>query len=134
LVYQLEPWVVVPDKFLSDEERNRLIQLDHSQGYERSMDVGELNADGSNEDDVNEGRTSTNAWCQDDCYEDPIAQRVMGRISNVSNTPETDSEYLKLLKYEVGQHYQQHHDYIKYDVNCCQQGPRILTLYMRVLE
>jgi prolyl 4-hydroxylase len=106
-----------------------LIELGHLEGYEQSADVGKMNLDGSFEDDFNEGRTSENAWCQYECYNDPLAKRIIARISNITNTPERNSEYLQLLKYEVGQHYQQHHDYIVNDVNR-QQGPRILTVFL----
>jgi prolyl 4-hydroxylase len=40
-----------------------------------------------------------------------------------------NSEYLQLLRYEVGQKYNRHHDYIDFEVNR-QQGPRILTVYL----
>lgn len=47
---------------------------------------------------VSTRRTSSNAWCQNDCYKDPIAQAVMDRIVNLTGIPEVNSEYLQLLK------------------------------------
>lgn len=59
--YQIGPWVVLLENFLTPEECEKLIALGHVEGYERSSDVGELKFDGTYEDDVNEGRTSTNS-------------------------------------------------------------------------
>ena len=42
-------------------------------------------------------------WCQDSCYEDPAAQRIMDRMSNITGVAETNAEHLQLLRYEVGQ-------------------------------
>ena len=127
--YQIGPWVVVLENFLSEEETLRLIELGAEEGYVRSADVGKLKADGSFEHSVNNGRTSTNAWCQHSCYRDPTAQAVMDRIANLTNTPEVNSEYLQLLRYEVGQFYQRHHDYIEHQTYR-QQGPRLLTVFL----
>lgn len=58
----------------------------------------------------------TSQWCMDDCYSDPAAQRVMDRIANITGIPEGNHEHLQLLRYEVGQFYQSHNDYIDYQV------------------
>ncbi len=76
------------------------------EGYERSADVGKLKADGTYESSINNGRTSTNAWCQHDCYKDEVALAVVERLSNITGINETNSEYLQLLRYEEGQRYQ----------------------------
>ena len=107
--YQIGPWVVVLDDFVTEDECTKLIELGHVEGYKRSSDVGKMKFDGTFESNVNEGRTSTNAWCQHDCYTDPVAQGVMQRIENITGIPEPNSEFLQLLKYEVGQHYHTHH-------------------------
>jgi len=49
----------------------------------------------------------------DKCYEDPIAQRLMKRVENITGIPEANHEYFQLLKYDVNQHYQEHSDYIE---------------------
>lgn len=117
------------DNFLSDDEAQRLIELGYEQKYERSADVGTRKADGTYTLNVNNGRTSTNAWCLGACMKDPIALDVLARIENVTGIPETNSENLQLLRYEVGEFYQTHNDYIPYqkDRQC---GVRILTFYM----
>ncbi|CAJ1947715.1 unnamed protein product [Cylindrotheca closterium] len=127
------PWMMQFDNILSEAEAQRLIELGGEQGYERSSDVGKQKKDGTHENYVNGGRTSTNAWCVGDCYEDPIAQVVMGRIENITGIPETNSENLQLLRYEHDQFYQVHSDYIPYNLQrpC---GVRILTFYMYLNE
>ena len=90
--------------------------------------MGERQADGTYSKNINNGRTSTNAWCVEECYEDPIAKDLMARIENVTGIPETNSENLQLLRYENTQFYQTHNDYIPYQLErpC---GVRILTFY-----
>jgi len=127
--YQLGPWVITLENVVAQEEADRLIELGAKEGYERSADVGELKFDGTFDSYVNEGRTSTNAWCQNVCYEDPKAIAVMERIQNLTGTPEPNSEYLQLLKYEVGQFYQTHHDYIGHQIDR-QEGVRLLTVFL----
>lgn len=75
----------------------------------QSRSVGEKKEDGTYDKAINEGRTSTNAWCQHACYEDADAQRVIHRLSNLTGIPEPNSEYLQLLRYEKDQFYQAHH-------------------------
>mmetsp|Transcript_13726 Transcript_13726/g.26298 ORF Transcript_13726/g.26298 Transcript_13726/m.26298 type:complete len:459 (-) Transcript_13726:149-1525(-) len=123
------PWMVIFDKAVTDVEADRLIELGGLEGYKRSEDVGTKQADGSYTSVRNSGRTSTNAWCNGVCYEDPIARRVMDRISNITGTPELNSEHLQLLKYEEGQFYQTHTDYIDFQLQR-PSGVRILTFYI----
>ena len=155
-IHSRDPWVVTLDDVVSEEEAKRLIELGGLLGYERSEDVGRKNADGSYGSVVSTGRTSTNAWCVDDCYDDPMAQDVIARLSELTMINERNSEYLQLLRYEPDQFYevsrlwmnffhtsfrrnrilsslffsfQDHHDYIGHNINN-QQGVRILTSYL----
>ena len=123
------PWLIQLENFLTDEEAKRLIELGHEQTYERSSDVGSKQADGTYSKKVYGGRTSTNAWCIDDCYKDPIAQRIAQRIENVTGILETNHENLQLLRYEKGEFYNTHNDFIPYQVDR-QCGARILTFYI----
>jgi prolyl 4-hydroxylase len=123
------PWMIILEKALSDEESERLIELGGGVGYERSADVGQQQADGTYSTSVNSGRTSKNAWCVGDCYEDPVAKRIMERIENITGIPEANSENLQLLRYEKTQFYQTHNDFVPYQVER-QCGPRIITFYM----
>lgn len=104
--YQLGPWVLTLDNFMSPEEAETLIALGASTGYERSTDVGAIEDDGSYERLVSPGRTSTNAWCNtEECNEDSTATAVYERIYNLTQIPSVNSEPFQLLKYEPGQFY-----------------------------
>ena len=124
------PWVVVLENFISEVEADALIAAGAKTGYERSADVGAENPDGSHEDEVNEGRTSENAWCNTDhCENNPIIKPVIKRIAEVTLTHVDHHESLQLLRYEPGQFYNQHHDYIEYQQGMpC--GVRMLTLFL----
>jgi prolyl 4-hydroxylase len=126
--YQLGPWIVVFDNVMSGEEADRLVELGGIEGYKLSASAGKIKEDGTETASTNKGRTSTNAWCIEECYADPTARAVMDRIANITGTPETNSEYLQLLRYEEGQFYQIHNDYIPYQRER-PQGARILTFY-----
>ena len=88
------PWVVTLEKFLTDEECDRLIYLGGEEGYEISKDVGAKIFDGTYDGVTSEGRTSTNAWCTGKCYNDTLTQSVLSKIENITGVPETNSEYL----------------------------------------
>jgi prolyl 4-hydroxylase len=126
-----KPWVITFDNFLTDEECDHLIQLGYKEGYQRSKDVGKKLADGSFDAVESQKRTSENAWCsgKNGCREDPIAKRVMDRIGNVVQVPTQNFEDFQMLRYEVGQFYGTHHDYIGHQKDrAC--GPRILTFFL----
>lgn len=128
--WQDGPWVVVLENFISDEEAYELITAGDKKGFHRSMDVGIENPDGSHEDDVSDGRTSTNAWCDVElCENNPVIGPVVERIATATSTSVNNSEHLQLLRYEPGQYYRQHHDYIEYQQGLpC--GVRMLTLFL----
>jgi prolyl 4-hydroxylase len=128
--WQDGPWVVILEDFTSDEEAYELIAVGHKKDFVRSKDVGIENPDGSHEDDVSEGRTSTNAWCDAElCGNHPVIRPVIDRIATLTSTPVGNSEHLQLLRYEPGQYYKQHHDYIEYQQGLpC--GVRMLTVFL----
>jgi len=128
-----EPWVVVFDSFLSDEECDKLIEWGEKLEFERSGNVGKANPDGSYESNIDESRTSVNTWCRSECNEDPIVKQVVERIGNVTGIPTPNQEYLQLLKYDSSQYYKMHHDFIPFHVER-QSGPRILTLLLYLNE
>ena len=97
LDYQVGPWIITLDNFLTDEECNRLKELGAMEGYERSTIEEEEESDLDESEDAY--RTSSNSWCFKDCYTDPIATRVIEKLENVTGVPEAYSEYLQLLKY-----------------------------------
>jgi len=125
------PWVVVFEDFLTPAECEEIIQLGYKHEYKRSEDVGALKFDGTFDSVKSSGRTSENAWCSDTsgCRDEEVVQRVQGRMASVMDIPVENSEDLQLLKYEKGQFYKTHHDYIPHqrDRQC---GPRILTFFL----
>jgi len=127
------PWVITFENFLTDEEADRMIQMGNDQGYERSTDVGGEKADGTYEAVESTGRTSTNAWCQDACNEDNVTRAIWKRMEEVTGIPESNSEHFQILKYEIGQFYNVHHDFIEMDVGR-PSGPRILTFFLYLTD
>lgn len=125
---KLPPWVIVFENFLTDEEADSMIQLGYKHEYKRSADVGKLKFDGTHENLENNRRTSENAWCSvhNGCRAEEIPQRLHDRMAKVMDIPPENSEDLQVLKYEVGQFYRTHHDYIPHQKHR-QCGPRILT-------
>lgn len=123
------PWIVTLDNVLTDEEAERLIELGNIEGYKQSFAGGKMRPDGTYEPGFSRTRTSSNAWCQHKCYQDPVALRVIERISHITKIPETNSEYLQLLKYEVGEFYKSHHDYLEHGQSR-QTGVRLLTVFL----
>eukprot|EP00339_Tiarina_fusa_P009549 CAMPEP_0117006418 /NCGR_PEP_ID=MMETSP0472-20121206/6654_1 /TAXON_ID=693140 ORGANISM="Tiarina fusus, Strain LIS" /NCGR_SAMPLE_ID=MMETSP0472 /ASSEMBLY_ACC=CAM_ASM_000603 /LENGTH=452 /DNA_ID=CAMNT_0004707879 /DNA_START=465 /DNA_END=1823 /DNA_ORIENTATION=- len=127
----LPPWVITFEDFLTPEECDAMVRLGYKSGYKRSEDVGATKIDGTVDSKQSHGRTSENAWCssRDGCRDDEVAARIHNRISKVTNIPPENSEDIQLLRYEVGQFYNTHHDYIPHqrDRQC---GPRILTFFM----
>lgn len=128
--YNLGPWLVTFDNFLTPEEANRLVELGKALGYEQSVLVQGVADDGATELYVGEDiRTSKNTWCTDKCMEDPIVQQVTNRIVNLTGISDSNYEALQLLQYEKGQFYKEHTDYMEHQIER-QQGVRLLTLFM----
>ena len=96
-------WIVVLENIVNATEANRMIHLANQRGYERSSDVGEELEDGTFGTDVNEDRTSTNAWCEEGCVDDAVPQKVMSIIEHVTGIPEENQESLQQLQYVEGQ-------------------------------
>lgn len=127
--YILGPWMLQFENMVDEMEAERMIELGGIRGYERSTDVGARREDGTYDASVSSGRTSTNAWCVDDCYNDPVAHMITQRMENITHIPEANSENLQLLRYEHGQFYQTHNDYIPFQRER-PTGVRILTFYV----
>ena len=123
------PWIIELDDFLTDEECATLIQLGSDLGYDQSKDVGVKQFDGSYQGQESAYRTSTNTWCENACFEHDVTRSVMERIETLTRLPESNSEYLQLLRYEKGQRYHVHHDFVPHHVDR-QQGPRIVTFFL----
>jgi len=123
------PWVLTFDEFLTEQESDILIELGSIEGYERSTDVGEQLFDGTFDKKESLGRTSHNAWCKEQCMKNETAQVVLNRIESVTGVPTTNYESFQLLRYELDQKYNTHHDFIDHQSER-QCGPRILTFFL----
>ena len=125
------PWLITFDNFLTEEECDAMIQLGHKSEYQRSKDVGALQTDGSYDSIVSQSRTSENAWCshQKKCRSQEIPNRIHERIATVTGIKANHSEDFQILKYEPGQFYRRHHDYIELQADR-QCGPRVLTFFL----
>lgn len=58
--------------------------------------------------------TPQSAWCsyKSGCRSDPVVQGIHERIAELTGIPANHSEDFQVLKYEFGQFYRNHHDYI----------------------
>jgi len=99
-------------------------------GYERSTHYSDTkNVDGSSKFIHSDGRTSSNTFCHEGCYDDPIVAGIIERMTKMTSIPYDNFESLQLVKYELGQFYQRHHDFsILHDEH--PYGPRILTFFL----
>jgi prolyl 4-hydroxylase len=129
--YQLGPWVLLFEDLLSAEETEHIIQVGSEIGYARSYtDSGKLDRAGKNSAIASKRRTSTNAWCNAKmCDTDPLIMRAHNRIEGLTRIPHNNSEDLQLLRYEEGQFYKIHNDYIPHERGRV-QGVRILTFFL----
>ena len=127
--WNLGPWMLSFEKFLTDEEADRLVEVTSSdKGFGRSEEVTKkINPDGTYERKTSSYRSSSNTWCGTDCEDDPTVRGIIERISNVTGIATVNSEPLQVLKYEVDERYGEHADYIQEQTHrpC---GGRILTL------
>jgi prolyl 4-hydroxylase len=109
------PWVIKFENFLTDDECDTMIQLGHYNEFKRSKGMGpdatmEVSYDGIESD----SRTSYNTWCghYNGCRGSALPSRIHDRIERVLNIPSNNSEDFQILRYDVGQFYSTHHDFI----------------------
>ena len=127
--------VILFHKFFSESETDAFIR--HGKGrYEKSLGVG-MKEDGTMGDVKTEIRTSSHGWCQHPaCLNDPDVQRVVARVSDVTQTPSANAEFAQLVYYHACPSaddpscafYRRHNDYIDGDEHRL-QGVRIYTLF-----
>ena len=123
------PWILSIENFLSDDECEHLIRMGERLGYERSLGL-KRQKDGSERDEEVRSRTSSNTWCMDECYEHPETRQIAERVQELTGhtIPEANCEHWQLLKYDEGQEYREHSDYIKHQLERA-EGVRILTIF-----
>jgi prolyl 4-hydroxylase len=131
--YVIGPWIITIDNFLTSQECDRLVKLGAKLGYERSTLEEEKDYSEEELAEEREGedayRTSTNTWCENDCYKDRTTQQVIKKLEDITGIPDTYSEHLQLLSYVPGQYYKEHHDWLD-DAPYRTTGPRILTFFL----
>jgi len=126
-VHSRDPWVVTFDDFMTDQETSSIIRVVDK--WERSTDTGQANEFGEVGRVLSQGRTSSNAWCREQCEADPDVRRVMNKIAEVTRVPIGNYESFQILRYEEGQYYRSHHDYGAQQ-KLLASGPRILTFFL----
>lgn len=128
--YSPVPWMLLVDGFLTEEECDKLIELGSRIGYERSTIITEdFELDGSRGWSESEFRTSESAFCGKTCRDDPVVEGLIKRMEDFIGIPKANYEDLQLVRYEVGQFYQEHHDRSEADADTV-AGHRILTFFM----
>ena len=123
-----DPWVVVFNNFLTDEEVADLIKGGEIEGYERSTDQGAVNELGEMEKVISQTRTSANAWCMSKCERLAGVKSATGKIEDVTGIPRVNYESFQLLQYDKNQFYRSHHDSSSTDDT--PPGHRILTFFL----
>jgi len=81
-------------------------------------------------------RTSSHGWCSHPaCLNDPDVKRVVARVADITQTPETNAEFAQLVYYHSCNEgdsdcafYKRHNDYIDGDEHKL-QGVRVYTLF-----
>eukprot|EP01039_Chlorochromonas_danica_P008831 gene8831-9737_t len=127
-MHSSSPWVFTFENFTTEDEGIAILNSvqDH---WERSTDSGSENEFGEAGRILSSGRTSSNAWCRQNCMDDPHVQNVMKKIEEVTLVPTGHSESLQILRYEKGQFYNTHND-MGPGQNHLACGPRILTFFL----
>jgi hypothetical protein len=128
-VLSRDPWVLQFDDFVSPAEATALRTLGFAAGFEPST-AGLTMVGGELKGLPHASRTSATAWClPESCEADPAVQAVSARIANVSRVPYNNAEYLQILKYDVGQFYREHVDFIP-EQSAIPCGPRLFTFFL----
>ena len=108
-VLSTNPWMVLVKNFITDKEISTLLKLT-SRNLKRSTDQGEIGEDGFQEQVVSQHRTSSNAWCMQECERHPVVQNLTQRIADLVMVPADNFESFQVLRYEKEQKYDVHHD------------------------
>jgi prolyl 4-hydroxylase len=124
-----DPWILEFEDLLSPLEVETLIGAVHENQWERSTDTGQMNQYGEQGRILSSSRTSSNAWCRDDCESNPIIAEVIHRLEHITTVPQANYESFQILRYEPNQYYRAHHD-TGSDEDQLPCGMRILTFFL----
>lgn len=117
-----EPWVVEFPHFLSEKECDHLISLGEKAGLKPST-VG----NSAKNSHIDQARTSKTAFLKK--AQDSIVRSIEEKCGLVANQPSTHLEPFQIVKYEPGQYFKEHHDYLYNESN----GPkyqRSITMFI----
>jgi prolyl 4-hydroxylase len=96
----------------------------------RSTDQGDIDSEtGEQAQTVSSSRTSTNAWCVGECYEQRGTQHLLAKIERILGVPKENFENFQVLNYKVGQFYQTHHDANPANLAMA-SGHRVYTMFL----
>lgn len=113
-----DPYVVVLDDFVTPDEAARIREL-CAPHFSRSL-AG---------DKVAEARTSHQCWgMRPNFLSNAAVRAVTARIGALTMTDERNAEYFQVVRYEVGQFYQTHHD--QNSAPFTPQGARLYTFFV----
>lgn len=124
------PWIIVLDDYLSNDECDWLIAKGNEIGFRQTSEItDEIKEDGTFGDKVGQGRTSLDAWCERGCEDQPVGKAILQKMLNTTGMKLEHTEFIEILKYNEGGHYERHHDMIttQGSERC---GNRILSLYV----
>jgi prolyl 4-hydroxylase len=122
-----DPWILEFEDLLSSVEIKAIIGSVHE--WERSTDSGQMNEYGEQGRILSTSRTSSNAWCRDDCEANPHVAQVLNRLEEITTVPQDNYESFQILRYESNQYYRAHHD-TGADEDQLACGMRILTFFL----
>ena len=109
-VLSTDPWLVVFDAFASTDECDDLIDVFAQQTTAVQSGITTAKSTKGGHHHI---RSSSSSWCDaTSCYDNAIVQRLVARLSGLTSTPTSNAEVLQLLRYERGQEYKMHHDFM----------------------
>lgn len=113
-----KPWVVYIDKFLTDRECDRLINIAKTEGFS------------ANPDNMGNAHDYTQTWLINDIIAgDRVVDRITKKIQKLTGIPQTNAENMQVIKVEAGQAQHMHHDYIYHQIERL-PGLRILSVFL----
>lgn len=118
------PGIDLLTNFMGPDECAHVIALAHSRAFKPSTVVCER----TGRNVANPSRTSWTVFL--DRAQDPIIAAIEDRAALVSGVPRANFECLQVVKYEHGQFYKAHHDYIKQTKGVSHLGQRVVTLFV----
>ena len=128
VVRSTDPLVLVLDEFLDAEETEALRAHAAGLRYAPSEILQKKVNSASERMDYRRSahRDSQTTFCGDDCYRHMSTQRMLKKARALTTMGDAHTE-IQLLKYEVGQYYRTHHDYLG-GSDKMMAGPRALTI------